>query len=76
MKNFKLPDNWIDCCTLLKSEAERKGITHALIADLTGLQATNVTRTLNARYTPSIETFLKITKAIDVELFVNSNSGK
>lgn len=66
---------WQLLVLLLKNIAQVKGISHKEIADRAGLQKSNVTRTLNLRYIPTLETFLKIANAVEVNFFVEDQDS-
>lgn len=48
--------------------AEERGVSNAEIARRSGLQRPNVSRILSGRYSPELDTFLKIAGALDLHL--------
>lgn len=61
-------EQWKLLVLILKEIAENKGISHQQIADETGLVRSNVTRFLGGKYNPSLGMFIKVAKALDVNL--------
>lgn len=47
---------------------KKKGITQQQIADLTGMQRTNIVRIESGRYSPTIEVLVKLAAALDMDL--------
>ena len=47
---------------------KKKGITQQQIADLTGMQRTNIVRIESRRYSPSIEVLVKLAAALDMDI--------
>lgn len=47
---------------------KKKGITQQQIADLTGMQRTNIVRIESGRYLPTIEVLVKLAAALDMDL--------
>lgn len=45
-----------------------KGLTHQDIANKTGMHRSNVTRILSSRYSPELDSFLKIAGALNLHL--------
>lgn len=52
----------------VKQTAESRGITYREIARLTGLHPSNISRVLSGRYSPELDTFLKICGALNLHL--------
>lgn len=52
----------------VKQYAEFKGITQTQIAQATGFTQGNVSRILSAKYSPTLDNFLKIAGAVGVRL--------
>lgn len=57
-------------CSYLHRVATSRNITHAQIADKTGLLQPNVSRMLSAKNSPSLDNFLKLCDAVGVHVFV------
>lgn len=68
--------SWKLLVLLLKKIARAKGITDQVISLRTGLQATNVNRLFSLRYCPSLQNFLIITKAVEVNFFIEDQNSK
>lgn len=66
---FLNENSWQVLVLLIKKIAEKKGITHQIIAERTGLKAPNVTRIFSLKYCPSLRIFLAIAKAVEVNFF-------
>jgi len=47
---------------------KKKGITQQQIAELTGMQRTNIVRIESGRYSPTIEVLVKLAAALDMDL--------
>ena len=47
---------------------KKKGITQQQIAELTGMQRTNIVRIERGRYSPTIEVLVKLAAALDMDL--------
>lgn len=56
----------------VKQSAIERGITQAEIAALTGLKQSNIARVLSSRYSPTLDTFLKIAGALDLHIDISS----
>lgn len=76
MKNQKSNEQWMLLVLLLKEIAEAKGITHEQIAEASGLQRSNVTRTFSLNYCPNLNTFIAIAKALKVNFFFEDQEDK
>ena len=61
---------------LLKEIAKEKGITQETIAKRTGYAQSNISRIFSLKYTPLLEVFLNIAKAIEVNFFFEDKEGK
>jgi len=62
-------NSWKVLVLMLKNIAEDKGITQEQIAEITGLQQSNISRVFSLRYCPTLQTFLTIATAIRVNFF-------
>lgn len=60
---------WQLLVLLLKEIAEQKKLTQNDIAEITGMQQSAISRLLLLKYKPTLETFLKVAKAIKVNFF-------
>lgn len=69
-------EQWKLLVLILKDIAEQKGITHQEIADKTGLIRSNVSRFFGLRYTPSLDMFLEVAKAIGVNFYFEDKDSK
>jgi len=63
------PDSWKILVLFIAEIAREKHITHEMIAQRTGLHRSHVTRFLSVRYCPTLETYLKLLKAVEVNIF-------
>lgn len=75
-ENKKSNEQWMLLVLLLKEIAEAKGVTHEQIAEASGLQRSNVTRTFNLSYCPTLATFISIAKALKVNFFFEDQEDK
>ncbi len=73
--NAKTPD-WKILVQLLKEIADEKGISQMVIADRTGYTQSNISRIFSLRYTPRLDVFLNIARAIDVNFFFEDKESK
>ena len=69
-------EHWRILVQLLKEIAEEKGITQLEIAEKTGYQRSNISRVFSMRYTPRLDVFLNIAKAVGVNFFVEDKESK
>lgn len=63
-------------CKHLASLAKEKNISHETIAEKTGFSRSNVSRMLSAKYSPTLDNFMKICEAIDVYFFIIDKDSK
>lgn len=61
---------------LLKEIADEKGFTQQDISDLTGYKQQNISRIFSLKYSPRLDVFLNIAKAIGVNFFFEDKDGK
>lgn len=52
----------------VKQTAEKRGVSYRAIARVTGLHPSNISRVLSGRYSPEIDTFLKICGALNLRI--------
>ena len=69
-------EQWQLLVLLLKEIADQKNITQNDISDLTGMQQSAVSRLFLLKYKPTLETFLKVAKAIKVNFFFEDQENK
>jgi transcriptional regulator with XRE-family HTH domain len=69
-------NQWKPLVLLLQEIATQKGLTHQQIADNSGLQRSHVSRFFNLKFSPNIETFLKVANAIEVNFFFEDRESK
>ena len=60
---------------IIRQIATEKGISHAEISKRTGLHPSNVTRLFTMRYSPTLQMFLKICRAVEINLFLESKDS-
>jgi len=51
--------------------AKDNGITQKMIAERSGLKQANISRVLTGKYSPTLDVFLKITKAVGLDVRVH-----
>ncbi|MBN1187959.1 MAG: helix-turn-helix transcriptional regulator [Bacteroidales bacterium] len=68
--------HWKLLVLILKNIAEKKGISHEMIAEQIGLKRPSISRMLSLKYCPSIANFLAIANAIEVNFFLEDKEGK
>lgn len=71
-----MKNQWQILVQLLKEIADEKGITQREIAEVTGYQESNVSRIFSLRYTPRLDVFLNIAKAVGVNFFIEDKESK
>jgi DNA-binding phage protein len=79
MKNIgKKEENeqWKLLVLMLKEIAKSKGITQDQIAEKSGLIQSNISRFFSLKYTPNLDTFLEVAKAIEVNFFFEDKDSK
>jgi DNA-binding phage protein len=69
-------EQWKLLVLLLKEIAEQKGLIHGTIAELSGLQRSNVSRFFSLKYKPTLDTFLQLAKAVKVNFFFEDQESK
>jgi DNA-binding phage protein len=74
-KNQNQNEHWKVLVLILKKIADQKQISHQQIADASGVQRVTVTRMFGLKYCPSLELFLKVAEAIQVNFFFEDKSG-
>ena len=69
-------EQWMLLVLLLKEIAEEKGITQNQIAEQTGLIQSAVSRFFSLKFKPTLDTFLQVSKAIQVNFFFEDQESK
>jgi transcriptional regulator with XRE-family HTH domain len=69
-------NHWKTLVLMLKNIAEAKGITQEQIAEKSGLLQSNISRVFSLRYCPTLQTFLAIATAIEVNFFFEDKESK
>ena len=69
-------EQWQLLVLLLKEIATEKNLTQETIAELSGLQRSNVSRFFSLKYKPTLDTFLQVAKAIKVNFFFEDQESK
>lgn len=69
-------ENWQILVQLLKEIADDKGISQIVIAEKTGYTQPNISRIFSLRYTPRLDVFLNIARAIGVNFFFEDQESK
>lgn len=74
MKNNS-SEQWKLLVLLLKNIAEQKKVTQTEIAEKSGLLQSNISRFFSMKYCPTLDTFLQVAKAINVNFFFEDKDG-
>ncbi len=69
MSNNASDEQWKLLVLILKEIADQKGIAQQEIAEKSGLIQSNVSRFFSLKYKPTLDTFLKVAKAVKVNFF-------
>ena len=70
------PETWKVFVLLIKRIAESKGLTSEAIAERTGLHGSHIRRMFQLKYCPSLQTFLTVLKAVEVNIFFEDRENK
>jgi len=70
------PDTWKAFVLFIHEIARAKGITSETIAKRTGMHASSIRRMFQLRYCPSLEMWLKIIKAIEINIHFEDRESK
>ena len=68
--NNNQDQQWKLLVLLLKEIAESKGITQTQIAEETGLLQSNISRFFSLKFKPTLDTFLQVAKAVNVNVLI------
>ena len=60
---------------MLKLIARKKGITQEMIAEKTGMQQSNIARIFSLKYSPTLQNFIAIAKAVEVNIFIEDKDS-
>jgi transcriptional regulator with XRE-family HTH domain len=69
-------NHWKVFVLILRDIAQQKNITQEEIANRAGLMQSNVSRFFSLKYCPTMEMFLKIAKALEVNFFFEDRESK
>lgn len=72
-QNQKKNEQWELLVLLLKEIAEDKGISQREIAEITGFKQSAISRFFSLKFKPTLDTFLKIAKAVKINFFFEHN---
>ena len=75
-KNNQNEQQWKLLVLLLKEIAESKGITQNQISEIAQIEQSTVSRMFGLKFKPTIDTFLPVAKAINVNFFFADKDGK
>lgn len=75
-ENKNKNEQWMLLVLLLKEIAEQKGLTQQIVAEKSKMHQSHVSRFFALKYAPNIDTFLKVSKAIGVNLFFEDQEDK
>lgn len=64
-----MDNQWKILVLLLQQIAEQKGLTQQQIAEKAQMHQSHISRFFALKYAPNMDTFLKVSKAIKVNLF-------
>lgn len=70
MKSKKKKEQWEALVLLLKEISKENGITQREIAEKTGFKQSHINRVFSLRFTPTLDTFLKICRALDLDVVI------
>lgn len=59
----------------VKQAAADRGMTQTEIARITGLKQSNIARVLSGKYSPTLDTFLKIAGALNLHIDISTRIG-
>jgi len=68
--------HWMLLVLILKEVADAKHITQEQIANETGLQQSSVSRFFSLKWNPQLGTYLKIAKALKMNVFFEDQESK
>lgn len=66
----KLKDTRVMLCNTLREIAIEKSITQCELSQKTGLTQCNISRILSGKYSPTIDSILKICSALNVTILI------
>jgi DNA-binding phage protein len=69
-------DTWKVLVLFLAEIAKSKGITQEVIAERTGLLQSNISRMFQLKYCPTLDNWLKILNAVQVNIFFEDRESK
>jgi transcriptional regulator with XRE-family HTH domain len=76
VNTIKENEQWMLLVFLLDEIRHQKKISNLQIAELTGIQTSHVSRFFSCKFPPTLPTFLKIAKAVDVNFFFEDKESK
>lgn len=76
INNNQNEQHWMLLVLLLKHIAKEKGITQETISETTGYNQSNISRIFALKYCPSLEVFLSIASAIEVNFFFEDENSE
>jgi transcriptional regulator with XRE-family HTH domain len=71
-----MENQWKILVLLLQQIAEQKGLTQQEIAKKSEMHQSHISRFFALKYSPDIKTFLKISKAIEVNFFFEDKESR
>lgn len=75
-ENKKQNEQWMLLVFLLDEIRQQKGISNLKIAELSGIAPAHTSRFFSCKFPPTLPTFLKIAKAIEVNFFFEDQESK
>ena len=75
-QNKNTNEHWIVLVLLLDEIRQQKGLSNLKVAELSGIAPAHTSRFFSCKFPPTLPTFLKIAKAIDVNFFFEDKESK
>lgn len=69
-------EQWKLLVLILKEIAEAKGVSQIEIAEKSELLQSNISRFFSLKYKPTLDTFLQVAKAVNVNFFFEDKDAK
>lgn len=76
MSNQNQNEQWKLLVLLLKEIADSKGISQIQISEIAQIEQSTVSRMFGLKFKPTIDTFLQVAKAINVNFFFEDKDDK
>lgn len=76
MKDKVIVEARIILCKQLREIAESNGITQDQIATATGVSRNTISRMFNGRFSPTLDTYLKVCRIVKANIFIEEKIKK